>query len=227
MEALPYILIINSTLLAAILLWIASKSIWQKFTLSLSPKKLVVPPFGAKVKIRTTGATYESRFMYATKEGWAIEAIETLTDVIPAIRRGETTLVEISCPNGVVRFRTELVELLTSDDATILRPPLETAFGNRRNRNRLKLEDKPAVYLEGASAMVHDVSEAGARVSTNYVARRGERVKVDIPGSEEPVFCSVLEVLPNVTRGYSNDVRIIFEQPIKMRDLKKKFAPAR
>ena len=224
MEALPYILIINGTLLAALLVWMATTSMWQKLMWKLFPKKLVVPPFGAKVKIRTMGAAYESRFMCSTAEGWAIE---TLADAIPAIRLGEPTLVEISCPNGVVRFRTELVELLSTHNATIMRPPVETALGNRRNRNRLKLEDKPAVYLEGATAMVHDVSEAGARVSTNYVARRGERVKIDIPGTEEPVLCSVLEVLPNVTRGFTNDVRIVFEQPIKMRDLKKKFAPAR
>lgn len=224
MEALPYILIINGTLLALFLAWVIANNLWQRLMWKLFPKKIVIPPFGAKVKIRTMGAAYESRFMCSTAEGWAIE---TLADAIPAVRLCEPAIVEISCPNGVVRFRTELVELLTTHNATIMRPPVETVLGNRRNKNRLKLDDRPSVYMEGSAAMMHDVSEVGARLSTNYVARRGERVKVEIPGANEPLLGNVLEVLPNATRGYSNDVRIIFEEPMRIRDLKKKLAPAR
>ena len=224
MDALPYILLINGSLLALLLVWIVASKGWERLMWKMFPKRIVVPPHGAKVKIRTLSATYHSRFMATTAEGWAIE---TLANAIPTIRLGEPTVVEISCPRGVLRFRTELVELRTSHNATIMRPPLETVVGNRRNRRRLVLEERPAVYLDGTRALVHDVSEAGARVSTNHQAHRGERIRVDIPGSNEAILGHVLEVLPHETRGYTNDLRIVFEQPMPLSKLKKKFAPAR
>jgi hypothetical protein len=126
----------------------------------------------------------------------------------------------------VVRFKSELVDLCTEQNASIMRPPLETLLGNRRNQKRLIMEHRPGVYLEGPAAMMQDLSEGGARLSSNQSFRRGERVRLDIPGREEPLTGHILEVLPNVTRGYANDVRIVFENPVKLSSLKKKLAPA-
>src|SRR6266480_2815389 len=101
MEALPYILIINGALLALFVAWVLTTHMWEKVVGRLFPKRLVVPPFGAEVKIRTLGAMYNSRFMGTTTRGWAIES---LAQAIPSVRMGESVLVEISCENGVVRF---------------------------------------------------------------------------------------------------------------------------
>ncbi len=223
MEALPYILIINGALLALFVAWVVTSQMWQRLMGKVFAKKLVVPPFGAQVKIKTTGAMYESRFMGVTGQGWAIE---TLAQAIPAVRLCEPVLVEISCENGVVRFRTELVDLMDSHHATIMRPPSETLLGNRRNQKRLTLENRPTVYVEGTASVMQDVSEGGTRISTPHLLRRGERIKVDIPGHNEPLLGHVLEVLPNKTRGFANDVRVVFEKPVKLSGLKKKLAPA-
>ena len=83
------------------------------------------------------------------------------------------------------------------------------------------------VYLEGMNAIVQDISEGGARLSANHMARRGERVRLDIPGYEESLSGYVVESLGATTHGFANDVRILFERPIALKDLKKKFAPAR
>src|SRR5438067_1060842 len=102
MEALPYILIINGALLALFVAWVLTTRIWQGLLVRLFPKRHIVPPYGATVKIRTLGAIYDSRFMGSTQEGWAIE---TLAEAIPTVRMGESVLVEIACPRGVLRFR--------------------------------------------------------------------------------------------------------------------------
>lgn len=224
MEALPYILIVNGALIALFVAWVFASHLWQRLMWRLFPKRLVIPPYGASVKIVTLGAVYESRFMGQTNEGWAIE---TLAEAIPAVRLGEPALVEIACKDGVIRFRSELVELLTRQHATVMRPPTETQKGNRRTQKRIRFEHRAVALLEGSNSIVKDVSEGGARLSTNHVARRGERVKFQIPGSDEPMVGHVLEVLPNLTKGYANDVRVVFDEPVKVKDLSKKLAPAR
>src|SRR5437763_468601 len=125
MEAVPYILIINGALLALFVAWVFAGRIWENLTFKLFPKRLVVPPFGASVKIRTLGAVYDSRFLGDTQQGWAIES---LAQAIPTIRMGDMILVEIACPKGVVRFKSELVDLLTDQNASLMRPPLETVL---------------------------------------------------------------------------------------------------
>ena len=222
MEALPYILIINGALLALFVAWMLTTHMWSKFLAKVFPKRLVVPPFGARVKIRTAGAVYDSCFMGTTTQGWAIE---NLAEAIPAVRMGESVLVEISCENGAVRFRSELLELLDNHNATIMRPPTETVLGNRRNQKRHVFESRPTIYVEGTSSIMQDVSEGGARISTPHLLRRGERVKLEIPGQTDPLLGHVLEVFPNKTRGYANDVRVVFESPVKVGAIKKKLAP--
>jgi hypothetical protein len=223
MEALPYILIINGALLALFVAWVVTSQMWGRFTGKVFAKKVVVPPYGALVKIKTVGAIYESRFMGVTSHGWAIE---TLAQAIPAVRLGESAVVEISCEKGVVRFRSELVDLLDGHNATVMRPPTETLLGNRRNQKRLLLDNRPTVFVEGTSSIMQDLSEGGARISTPHLLRTAERVKVEIPGHNEPLLGHVLEVIPNKTRGYANDVRVVFEKPVKLNGLKKKLAPA-
>jgi hypothetical protein len=117
-----------------------------------------------------------------------------------------------------------MVELLTRQNATIMRPPIDTKVANRRDRVRHKLDNRVSISIEGRTGMIQDVGIGGARISTNYCARKGERIRMDVAG--QPLFGHVLEVLPNVTRGYGNDLRVLFEQPISPKDLKKKFAPA-
>jgi hypothetical protein len=221
MEALPYILIINGALLALFVAWVLTTHVWQRLLGRLFAKRLVVPPFGAQVKIRTLGAIYDSRFMGTTGRGWAIE---NLAQAIPSVRMGESVLVEISCENGVVRFRSELVDLVDDHDATILRPPVETLLGNRRNQKRHTFENRPKVYVEGTCSIMQDLSEGGARISTPHLLRMGERVKLEIPGQKEPLLGHVLESLPNKTRGFANDVRVVFESPIKVGAVKKQLA---
>ncbi len=223
MEALPYILIINGALLALFVAWVLTTHMWEHALGKLFPKRLVVPPFGAQVKIRTLGAIYDSRFMGTTNGGWAIES---LAQAIPAVRLGESVLVEISAPNGVVRFRSELVELMSDHNATIMRPPSETLFGNRRNKKRLVLDNRPTVYVEGTCSVLQDLSEGGAKISTPQLLRLGERIKLDIPGYRETLIGHVLEVIPNKTRGYANDARVVFHTPVKLNEVKKKLAPA-
>ncbi|MEA2554410.1 MAG: hypothetical protein QOJ65_2586 [Fimbriimonadaceae bacterium] len=224
MEALPYILIISGALMALFVAWIVTTHLWQILVWKLFPKRLVVPPFGASVKIRMLNVFYESRFLGAVPQGWAIES---LADAIPSPRLCEPALVEIACEKGVIRFRAQLVEHLGQQNATIMTTPVDTALADRRAQRRVKLEERPTVYIEGERAMIHDLGAGGARLSTNQIVRRGERVRLDVPGSDQPVLGHVLEVVPNGTRGYSLDLRIIFEQPIKLNDLKKKLAPAR
>ena len=223
MEALPYILIINGALLALFVAWVLTTRVWERLMGKVFSKRVVVPPYGAKVKIRTLGAIYDSRFMGTTNQGWAIES---LAQAIPTVRMGESVLVEISCEKGVVRFRSELVELMDGHNATIMRPPTETLLGNRRNQRRLVLDNRPTIYVEGICSIMQDLSEGGTRVSTPHLLRAGERIKVEIPGYSTPLKGHVLEVLPNKTRGYANDARIVFESPIKLKDMKKKLVAA-
>jgi hypothetical protein len=223
MEALPYILIINGALIALFVAWVLMTRGWERVMGRVFVKRVVIPPFGALVKIRTTGAVYDSRFMGTTTQGWAIES---LAQAIPRIPMGASVLVEISCEKGVVRFRSELVELLDGHNATIMRPPTETLLGNRRNQKRLVFESKPTVYVEGTSSIMQDISEGGAKISTPHLLRRGERVRLEIPGHKEPLLGNVLEVIPNKTRGYANDIRVVFESPVKLNSVKKKLAPA-
>jgi hypothetical protein len=73
---------------------------------------------------------------------------------------------------------------------------------------------------------MQDVSEGGAKLSTPRLLRLGERVKVEIPGHNEPLLGHVLEVIPNKSRGYANDVRVVFERPVNLGVLKKKLVAA-
>lgn len=215
-------MIINGALLALFVTWIVASNAWQKLVWRLFPKRIVVPPFGASVKIKTPGAVYESKFMGATPQGWAIES---LADAIPKLRLGESVLTEITCPRGVIRFRTELVDMMTRQNATIMRPPLDTKLADRRGKFRRRLENRFTAQIEGKTALVHDVGIGGARVSSNHVAKRGERIRLEVPG-QEPMFGHVIDVRPNHTRGYDCDMRIVFEEAITPKDVKKKFAPA-
>lgn len=217
-------LIICGALLTLVFAYALLQQAYYKLTdrIRSARRQAPVPPNGVTARIRTREATYHTRFLGSSTSGWAFES---LAHAIPLLRMGTPAVVEVSCRGGAIRFRSEVVEIRLDKDAMLMRPPLEADVSDRRNKRRILFNDRPRVTLEKADGWLLDIGEGGARVSTDQNFRRGERVKLQAPGLGDPIKGHVIDV--SIPRGAFREVRIVFEEPMPMRYLKKKFAPAR
>jgi hypothetical protein len=181
----------------------------------------LTPKNGALAKLRTTSATYNTKFLGVSDQGWAFES---LAHAIPKIRVGESAVVEVACRGGAMRFRSEVVEQRDDREAMFMRPPFDLKVTERRNRRRIVFATRPSVLLDRSPARLLDVGEGGARLESDTQFKRGERVKLEAKELEHPVLGRVLECAH--ARGGMHEVRIVFEEPVRWKDLRKKFAPA-
>lgn len=186
--------------------------------------KRAQPPIGALVKLLTREASYETHFRGIASEGWAMES---LAHAIPRIRMNEPVLVEVSCRGGVLRFRSEVVELRLDSEVMVMRPPIGSKVGERRTRKRISWEQRPRVSVDGTIAFLLDVGEGGARLGIDQAFRRGERVKIVATNDEVALAAHVIDARHVSGRGFTHEVRVVFEEPQSLRAVKKKFAPAR
>ncbi len=154
-------------------------------------RRTYCPVHGDVVRITCEGKVARCRFIERVGSVWRLSPPLSRDSEMTA-PVGSPVAGSVGAPGGVVTFRTQLLSIDAQSNSLSLTAPRRTFLSDRREKPRQFGGGK--VVVEGKSAELLDLSAWGARVKAEYRAKRGERVRVDFPSSQEPVFGWVLEV---------------------------------
>lgn len=180
-----------------------------------------LPTVGGTMRLRTVSGIYRARFLRETPEGWVFSA-PLKRDVYVPLRPGEAVTAECPTEKGVLLFRTCIVGRENESRELILQKPKDAFPKDRREGKRVRVEGV-AVSVESHDADLIDISEGGAKAILSSRYANGDRVAVQLPWSEEPVYAAVLETQVEDGRGFYS-TRMVFEEPIKVNWSRLRFA---
>lgn len=112
-------------------------------------------------------------------------------------------------------FRTVVLARNAEKGEIALVPPRRLTRRERRAEPRLAVPDV-AVALDGARAWLANLSRSGAKVESMSPVRRGDRVRLEFPWSDEPIFAYVLDTEAEARAGAACAARVRFEQIIEL-----------
>jgi hypothetical protein len=149
------------------------------------------PPLGP-VQISSGSAMYRSRFIREENGHWVLAAPLSRDSYVP-LRVGEMVSIQAVAKGGVYRFRAEIASRDAETHQFAVRAPDALSLVERRDNPRLTFSPPEEARVEGDSAWLQDLSPLGARVLATIKAPRGERVRLDLSNTDEPVFAWVLD----------------------------------
>lgn len=198
---------------------------WFITTVKIGKYRVSAPPENSLVRIRATSGMYRSRFVGASRQGWILTAPLSRDHYVP-LRIEETLTIEAPTEDGVYLFRTKIVERDEDSHQFTIKKPASVSRIDRRDEPRLRDLASLTIHCEGLEAWVVDLSPGGAKVCAKIPRCRGERVRLDLPWLEDPVFAWVLDVAPaNVDGGKGVEMRMRFEQLLDIAQIKRRTAP--
>lgn len=154
---------------------------------------------GCAVRLRTADGVYRTRFAGPNRLGLVFAAPLQRDSYVP-ISVGAPVTVEAPGKNGILLFRSKVAHRDAATHEIVLETPAKVFREDRRQSKRCT-HTQTAIEVEGAAAWLCDRSEVGLRFTTDRSLKSGERVRVDLPGDEEPIFGWVLHCGPNVDGG--------------------------
>lgn len=166
---------------------------------ALSHKRLHALAPGCAVRLRTPDGVYRTRYAGPTRQGLVFAAPLQRDSYVP-ISVGAPVTVEAPGTSGVLLFRTKVTARDAATHELVLEAPEKVLSEDRRHSKRQSKGLQP-VLIEDATAWLSDVSETGMRVLSDRHFPSGERVKIELPSSEEPYFGWVLHCGPNLDGG--------------------------
>ncbi len=178
-------------------LFIASLLLSYGFTRLVRRRQVPAPAPGAVLRLRAESGVYRARFVGETPEGWAFSAPLSRDAYVP-LRIGEDLLIEAGFASGVMTFRTQLVARFNDTHVMVAQIP-RTVF-KRERREAPRVAASSAILVEGEGAQLVDVSSCGVRFKADRNYKRGDRIKLEIPEWEAPVFGWILETEAAGTR---------------------------
>lgn len=155
----------------------------------------VTPLEGGVVRIKCTHGVYRSRFLGLCPGGWRLTAPLSRDAYVP-FRPGDAVVLEAPVTGAAVLARSLVVERdMETHEIVVARPRSARRIERRETRRTVDLGGQ-ACKLDDRSAALLDVSRHGARLVSSAAVSVGERVRLDLPGRDEPSFGWVLEVQP-------------------------------
>jgi len=168
-----------------------------------SRNQIRTPAKGAAVRLFVGSHMARCRFEAQEQGRWRLSPPITVGSTA-AVLSGHAVKGEVNAPNGVILFRSRVESISPADGGIILAPPEFSMFRDRRIEPRRAYI--AAAKLENQDAKIVDISPSGIRLRSRARVRLGDRVRIDLPGSEEPVFGWVLD-------NENDQVRVRFEEP--------------
>lgn len=180
---------------------------WQK------SKRFTLFSIGAPAHLKTSGGVFRTRFAGVEPNGLRFTS-PIQRDHFHPIAVGETVTLEVPMAGGVAIFRTEVVERILASHELVVRAPDRLRCQERREAVRSDARTKE-IRVEDQAAWLCDLAPNGLRFVRDGVLRKGERIKVDLPNLEEPVYGWVLECTNNFDRIMGTHmIRARFEEPV-------------
>ena len=169
-------------------------------------ERLTPPLSNASIQLRRGIELLHSRFIREDDAGWVI-TLPTYRDQVVSLGSGDHLTVWAAAANGLRRYETVVLE--TSNDKVLLAKPKRAHRAERRQYARITNFINPSAKVDGQNAMLLDLSSLGARILSEAVIRKGERVKLQI--TDQSCFGWVLD-----SRGGASGsiLRIRFEEPV-------------
>ncbi len=179
--------------------------------------RAIQPPIvGGTVRLKTTSGVYRTRLLAVDAAGWHLTAPLSRDAYVP-LRPGEEVVLEAPVMGGAILARTSVASRDADTHEVIVAMPKRAHSIERRETRRVSESEGLPAKVESKAAVLLDVSPFGARVECEAEVGSGERVRLDLPWSEEPVFAWVLEVLPVLgTHGRWTACRVRFEDRAQM-----------
>jgi hypothetical protein len=182
---------------------------WLIASLKLSLRKAPDPEPGAGLRIRGTGGMYRTRVLEVRGPFWVLNA-PLMRDFYVPLHVGEMLTVEWPLTDGVMFFKTVIRARDAATHTLIIDRPAGGRKTERRGETRVSDPSWAPVGFEGVASTLVDVSPSGAKIETTRPTVVGERVRLDFPWIEAPVFGWVLDASLSSKAGAQ--ARIRFEE---------------
>jgi len=164
---------------------------------------------GSAVRLRTPDGVYRTRYAGSSRQG-LVFAAPLQRDAYVPISVGATVTVEAPSDKGILLFRSRVAARSTETHELILEAPDRVFQEDRREHDRDRGSDA-SISVEHAAGWLCDQSPNGLRFRSDRRFESGERVRIDLPGRDEPEFAWVLQCGPNFDGGkgaYTTRVRL-------------------
>jgi hypothetical protein len=183
---------------------------WLVASLKLGAKRCPEPAAGSALKMRGEGGMYRTRVIETRGPFWVLAA-PLMRDYYVPMHVGEKLTIEYPMDGGVLFFRSVVRARDIETHTLIIDRPEGGRKTERRQEKRLVGAGLGPISLDGAQAVLVNLSQGGAKVSTPKRIQIGERVGIQLPWNPEPVHGWVLETVPSVRSEV--EARIRFEEP--------------
>lgn len=163
---------------------------------------------GCAVRLRTPEGVYRTRFAGPCRQG-LVFAAPLQRDAYVPISVGASVTVEAPSEKGILLFRSRVAARSAETHELVLENPERVFQEDRREHAREGRREEP-ICVEHAAAWLSDLSPNGLRFRSDRRFECGERVRVDLPGYNEPEFAWVLHCGPDFDGGkgaYTTRVR--------------------
>ena len=169
--------------------------------------RFVLEP-NSTIRLKTSSGAYRSRVAGSSKKGLMIYAPLQRDAYVP-LREGEVITCEVPVRDGVWTFSTPILERDLDLHLFTLRAPVSPRKSDRREDKRISTELSMAI--EGEVGVLKNISPCGARIETSAQLVRGDRVRLDLPFLDEPLFAYVLSIEDAI-----NQARVRFEETLEL-----------
>lgn len=182
---------------------------WTRSRKDTPAQALANLPSGSPVRLKTDGDVYRTRYL-GSIAGKLCFAAPLSRDRLVPLRVGEPVTVEAPAPQGVILFRSAIVERDSGAGTLTLEAPEFSSVLDRREGPRRQLS--AAIEVESHAAALVDVSERGLRFRSSESHTKGERIAVCLPGQSVPAAAWVIEHVTLDGRALA-EYRALFEEP--------------
>jgi len=181
----------------------------------LQPHSALLPLEGSILRVKCAHGVFRSRLIAIDAKGWRIAAPISRDNFVP-LRPGEKLVVEAPVSGGALLTHTTVLERPGEGNELLLaRPSRATKLERRETERRTDL--RGTCTVERLSATLLDISSYGARLWCSVRVAAGDRIRIDLPWIEEPVFAWVLEIVPAPDQGASRTLcRVRFEERLRL-----------
>lgn len=187
---------------------------WLITSLKLGKKAAENPEVGTCLRIRGESGMYRSRLVEVRGPFWILSA-PLMRDYYVPLRVGEKLNIEVPYQNGVVFARTEVKSRDAESHTFIVDRPEGARPIDRRTDKRIYDLRDSSVVIEGVKSAIVNVSTGGLKVKTQRRFLPGERIQIDLPWVNAPIFGWVLESL-DISPTAGVEARIRFESAISV-----------
>lgn len=209
---LAFVAISLSVFVASVLLGY----LWYRVRFGVQASKPILMPNMA-VRIKTSSGMYRSRFAGESGSKLRFESLLSRQSFVP-IRVGELVTIEAATNQGIVLFRSRVVEREEATHDLVIERPKEISHVDRRDAARFPCNDmEVTVKLDGLSAQLIDLSAKGAKLRTRCEYKKGERVSIEFPWQSTEIGAWVIDIASaGLGENACSVLRIVFEEPAKL-----------